>query len=150
MMAHVPALKRMNALGYLTVESQAGRHHNNNEQSERAYVEGFMLQQTAERFIERMGTKTDKNAVYVPACGEDVHLPASLDVPLTTANQRVVTHTSVALPSRIEKMYRRELRLGASEQVVLVLCWDPKWNRAASGKRGLFTEVLACLEDLSR
>jgi hypothetical protein len=63
---------------------------------------GFMLETEAPEFIKNMGLKTDKNAVFVPVCSDDINLPSALDIPLTitksTGAVRVDTHFSSALP----------------------------------------------------
>ena len=42
-------------------------------------------------------------------------------------------------------MYKKEIKLNKSEKVVLILCYDPKLNRDAKNKDGLFREVLKSL-----
>ncbi len=157
MLKHIPILKEINEHGYITHDSQAGRKHSGNspssghyyEHHERSYIMGFMLESAAAEFLKWMALHTDKNAVYVPACG-DIDTPAALDVPLTVnvggKTPDVFTKMSTVLPTRIWDFYRKEAHINKSEKIVYIFCWDPLWNRAASGAKGLFTEVLKGLK----
>jgi hypothetical protein len=152
MVKNLSILKAINKHGYLTTESQAGRFSRGQdyEMSERAFLSGFMLEKDAALFIKRMGLYTDKNSIYVPMTGEETYLPSSLDVPLTTvkkAGRRTVqTHMSVARPKSVIEMELKQIKLNKSEKAVFVECWDTHWNRSATGKGGLFTDVLQILK----
>ena len=149
MLKHLPLLQKINKLGFLTVNSQAGNRSKGKgyEILERAYLVGFMLEKDAEQFIKNMGVHTDKNAVYVPVCDET---PSSLDVPLTITKKddvKVETHMSTSLPKEAEAFFRKMAFLNKSEKVVFLFCWDPLWCRLASGRNGLFTDVIRVLSD---
>jgi hypothetical protein len=160
MVKNLPILKAINQHGYLTTESQAGRFRKGKsvfdgkhyEISERAYICGFMLEKDAALFIKRMGLYTDKNAIYIPITSDDTYLPPSLDIPLTTTKkagqQTVDTHMSAARPKRIIELELKQIRLNKSEKAVFVECWDTHWNRLATGKEGLFTDVLRILKSI--
>lgn len=167
MAAQIPLLQRMNALGYLTHESQSGKPKPLAPSAkraiwERAFVVGFMKQATAAKFIRDMGVLTDKVAVYIPVidCWDSktvaARIPSSLDVPVTATVElerkrdfqfQVDTHLSPVVPLTVDVANRKYVRLDASaKDVVQVCCWDPKWNRLSSGKDGLFTDVVRILE----
>lgn len=151
MLKYMPLLKKINEHGYITTESQAGNHQKGiskadgkpYELSERAYTSGFMLEDAAATFIKNMSLYTDKNALYVPVCDADI--PSSLDIPLTITRKKnivtVETHMSPALPKGTSDFFKKMVHLNKSEKVVFIFCWDPMWNRRASGRNGLFTEV---------
>jgi hypothetical protein len=157
MLKHIPILKEINALGYITHDSQAGRKHSGNSPSngryyeyhERAYIMGFMLESVATQFIQKMGLETDKNAVYVHPT-DDYDSPVGMGVPLTVdvGGNLPSVDTSMHSVIGIEtwEMYRKDARINKTEKIVYVFCWDPLWNRAASGAKGLFTEVLNVLK----
>jgi len=151
MVKQLPILKEINRLGFLTNNSQAGlkRKGKGYEIHERAYVGGFMKEKEAATFIKKMALHTDKNAIFVPMCSDAAIIPADLDIPLTTSKEKgvitVVTHMSAAIPQNVEDMFRKMVKLNKSEKVVYILCWDPEFNRLASGKNGLFRDVLHCL-----
>jgi hypothetical protein len=157
MLTHLDILKNINRAGYITTNSQAGRQSSGKsaidgrhyDTSERAYITGFMLENDAVKFIKNLGILTDKNAVFVPYCSDDIHLPASLDVPLTITRKgdktAVVTHMATTLPVSYWNHERKEAKLGKSEKIVYIFCWDTKWNRNASSATGLFTDVLRIL-----
>ena len=154
MLQQLSLLQAINAKGLLTTNSQAGRLTKGKsladgkryEISERAYIDGFMLEEQAEDFIKNISLNTDKVAVFVPSCTGDMYLPSKLDVPLTISKDEgkatIETHTSLAIPKEVWEFYRKSLKINKSEKVVYIFCWDPQWNRLASGKKGLFTEVL--------
>ncbi len=153
---HIPALKTMNAGGYLTFNSQAGRHYKGKSQEgksmdimERAYIMGYMMETDAATFIQNMGVATDKNAVFVAVGPNDIYIPSALDIPLTVTTidgkQSIHTHTSLTVPRIADDSFRKMANLNKSEKAVLITCWDPVWGRAADGKHGLFTDVLHIL-----
>jgi len=151
MVKQLPILKQINQLGFLTTESQAGLKRNGKEYEiyERAYISGFMKEEDAANFIKKMALHTDKNAMFVPTCCNDVIVPPELDIPLTTSKEKgkisVVTHASAAIPQSVEDMFRKGVKLNKTEKAVFILCWDPEFNRLASGRNGLFRDILKCL-----
>ncbi len=161
MIKHLSVLKEINKRGYLTTESQAGRCRKGAksffdgkpyEIKERAYICGFIKKDVAEKFIKEMGINTDKNAVFIPICDDNIDIPRALDIPLTITIQKdkteVNTHTSAAIPKSYAEQLRKEKKLNKSEYVVYVVCWDTKWCRNASDKNGLFTDILKILKNI--
>jgi len=139
MVKHLDILKQINECGYLTTNSQAGRKIPTIY--ERAYILGFMLKKDAIQFIKNMNIETDKNALYVSI---SIDADPKLDIPLTLENQKVITHMSTSVPRRIWENERKQLDL--DDDIIYIFCWDPKWNRNASSKMGLFTDVLKILK----
>jgi len=139
MVKHLNILKKINENGYLTKNSQAGRKSN---EYERAYIQGFMMKKDAIEFLKRMNIETDKNAIYV-SINEKEPL---FNIPLTIQLNKVVTHMSTTIPLRVWDQERKYLNL--NKDVVYIFCWDPKWNRNASTKTGLFTDVLKILKTI--
>lgn len=160
MLKHMNILREINAHGYITIESQAGRFSKGAksfrtgkpyEISERAYIAGFIQEAVAPEFIKNMGLHTDKTAVMIPHCkGIELNIPPALDIPLTVTKSagdlRVDTHASMALPSEVYTMYLKQIHINRTEKVVFIFCWDHQWNRNASGPHGLFKDVLAQLK----
>jgi hypothetical protein len=142
MVKHLDILKEINESGFLTTNSQAGRKIATIY--ERAYILGFMLKKDAIQFIKNMNIETDKNALYVSISNIDVD--PKLDIPLTIENQKVITHMSTSVPRRIWENERKLLHI--DDDIVYIFCWDPKWNRNASSKTGLFTDVLKILKSI--
>jgi len=152
MLRQLTILQEINKHGFITVNSQAGaktkgKHYETGkayENMERAYLMGFMLETEAVLFIKNMGIKTDKNAVFVPVCSDDIKLPSALDIPLTITKiggvARVDTHFSSALPKSTFESFRKQAKLNKSEKVVFIFCWDSEW-----GRKGLFKDVLRIL-----
>lgn len=162
MVKHLLILKKINANGFLTTESQGGHKWSGTSVVdgqpttiiERAYLSGFMLETTAAAFIKNIGLLTDKNAIYVPPCNDNIHLPVSLDIPVTVTKTKhkyvITTHMSVALPQSVWQSYRKQAHINKTEKVVYIQCWDPKWNNNASSSSGLFTDVLRTLKNLKK
>jgi hypothetical protein len=162
MLKHMAALKEINRVGYLTLESQAGRKSTGLHYSEkwlylieeRAYIRGYMMLEDASKFIQQMAYHTDKIVVMLPICCDDVIIPSSTDIPLTTTTRlntgarSTTTHMSMAVPQSFDTMQRKMINLNKTEKTVMVFCWDPKWNRLADGPHGLFTEVMKILKTL--
>ena len=154
MLRQLPVLQRINASGFITLDSQAGKRIKGKnyktgkpyEEIERAYLAGFMLEHVAIEFIKTMALKTDKNAAVLPAC--DAYMPSSLDIPLTVvkrAGETVVdTHFSPALPRSTMETFKKNVNLNKSEKVVYVFCWDTVW-----GREGLFNDVLRVLKQIA-
>jgi hypothetical protein len=149
MLRQFAILQEINKHGFITVNSQAGnkskgKHYTTGkpyENLERAYLMGFMLETEAALFIKNMGLKTDKNAIYVPVCSDDIKLPSALDIPLTITKSGgtviVDTHFSVALPKSAFEGFRKQAKLSKSEKIVFIFCWDSEW-----GRKGLFKDIL--------
>jgi hypothetical protein len=160
MLKHLDILKEINRCGYITTESQAGRKSSgispvdkkHYEICERAYISGFMLESKASEFLKQMALHTDKNATYIPTCADDVHIPSNLDIALTTTKKdskiQLTTHMSSVLPRSTWDLLRKLVHINKSEKIVFVFCWDPLWNRNASSRSGLFTDVLKILKSL--
>lgn len=157
MVKYLPLLQKINKAGFLTTNSQAGhrskgKHYQTGkpyELTERAYLEGFMLEADAAKFIKAMGIQTDKNAIFRPVCASETDLPPELDIPLTIVKRgseiSVETHSTVGLPKEWSDSFKKMVHLNKSEKVVFIFCWDTHWGRGAAGKNGLFTQVLECL-----
>ena len=161
MLKHLNILKAINANGFITDESQAGLKRSGiskflagkkYEISERAYIAGFMLETKAINFIKNMSLSTDKNAIYIPFCNDNIFIPRSLDIPLTitkiAGKTEINTHMSVVLPESVWQSYRKRAHINKTEKVVFIECWDIKWNRNAAGSSGLFTDVLKILKSI--
>jgi hypothetical protein len=160
MIKHLPLLQKINKLGFLTENSQAGRfskgkHYKDGlpyEIHERAYVSGFMLETKAVEFIKHFNLYTDKNVAFVPVCSDTIHLPASLDIPVTYSIHKKITsidtHMSTALPNSLFEWYKKFLKINKSEKVVYLFCWDTKWDRLASKENGLFKDIIKTLSKL--
>lgn len=157
MLRHLPMLQKINARGYLTLNSQSGQLQKGIsiftkkpfENHERAYLLGYLEEAKAVEFLKKISTQTDKNAIFVPVCDGSLKIPSALDIPLTyTKSQGITeihTHMSSALPKETAEFFRKQAHLDKSVKAVFVLCWDPLWNRNASGRNGLFTDVLHSL-----
>ncbi len=153
MTKYLPVLKEINKLGFLTLESQAGNHIKRrssidkklHEIHEKAYIIGFMKEKDAIAFIRDISISTDKIAVHISVCNNNIDIPASLDIPLTITmidgDVTIHTHMSFVIPEKINKQYRKSVLLNDKDKVVLIMCYDNKWNRTASKKNGLFTDV---------
>ena len=160
MFKHIPLLKKINRAGMITFNSQSGQKisglsaddHKPYTIIERAYLFGWMKIEEAASFIFQLGISTDKQAIYLPMVSDNTLLPGSLAVPftITITGKRTenTTRGSSALPERVYIQLKAESRLNKSEKVVAVMCWDPKWNRNASGPRGLFSDVLKVLRSI--
>ena len=160
MLKNVGILKDINSLGYITNDSQAGRHNKftsadgkKYDMCEKAYMFGFMQEAKAGEFIKAVSLHTDKLAQvihYYKDARSDVFPPRDLDLPLTVnkVDESVQTHMSNIVPFSTWDMWRKEVRLDANEKVVYVMCYDLKWNRNASGPGGLFRDVLATLKQI--
>ena len=104
-----------------------------------------MMKKDAIEFLKRMNIETDKNAIYVSINEKE----SLFNIPLTIQNENkweVVTHMSTTIPLRVWDQERKYLNL--NKDVVYIFCWDPKWNRNASTKTGLFTDVLKILKTI--
>lgn len=162
MLKHMNILQKINSSGYLTIESQAGNRKNGlsvidgnkYEIRERSYIAGFMKEEDASIFIKQMALDTDKNAMYIPYCSNDMYMPSKLDIPLTVTIKNklttVTTHNSSALPNNVWHMLRKNAHINKSEKIAYIFCWDSKWCRNASSATGLFTDVLKVLKEISK
>jgi len=158
MWKHVGILKEINQQGYITSDSQAGKHLKPTAEYdmwEKAYIFGFMLESKAGAFIQQMSMHTDKLAQvihYSKEPGLYDNMPRALDIPLTInkVDENVQTHMSNLVPFEIWDKRRKELSIDASEKIVYVMCYDLQWNRNASEPGGLFKDVLRILKNMNK
>jgi hypothetical protein len=163
MLKNVGILKEINSCGYITNDSQAGRHNEftaadgkKYDMCEKAYIFGFMQESKAGEFIKNMAQHTDKLAQVIHyykdgrSDDSDDFPPRALDIPLTVnkVDESVQTHMSNIVPFSTGEMWRKQAHLDAKEKVVYVMCYDLKWNRNASGPGGLFKDVLKILKKI--
>ena len=144
MVKYLNILKQINEYGLLTTNSQAGRK--TPTIYERSYILGFMLKKDAIKFIQRMSIETDKVAMSPSLALAD----PKLDIPLTIQKKKkweVFTHMSTSVPERFFHKEREQLNLD-DKDIVYIFCFDPKWNRYASSKNGLFTDILKVLKTI--
>jgi hypothetical protein len=149
MVKHLNILKQINEYGYLTTNSQAGTKTNNYE--ERSFIIGFMLRKDALHFVDKINMKTDKIALCVVV--SDTYADPKLDIPLTMENKKdiwkSVTHMSTFVPVKHLIQEKQKIGLNTKDPDILyIFCFDPKWNRNASSKMGLFTDVLKILKTI--
>lgn len=155
----IPAIIKMNECNYLTINSQSGCTIRGNKSVhtgkpykiiQRSYVEGFMKKSDAETFIQRIQTKTDKNAIIIYPVSESLFSSSStssvFDIPLTMTismeKTNIDTHMSTIIPQEVYDQYLKHAHLSKSENVCYVFCWDSKWNRHANLQGGLFKDIL--------
>jgi hypothetical protein len=144
MLKHLPLFKKMNEKGFITTGSQAGSKYigKTGISEERAFIEGFMPYKQAVLFLKNMNLYTDKSAVNVYISDNPNFLNSNLDIPLTIFNKtKVETHMPLYLPINTINLLKKEHKINRNENVLYVFCWDPIWNRDASQKDGLFTDV---------
>lgn len=151
MVKHLAILKEINECGFLTTNSQAGRK--TSTIYERAYITGFMLKKDAIKFIKTMNIETDK-VVISPSW--TIFADPKLDIPLTIEKDKkeiweVITHISTSIPGTFLYKERKQLYLDEKRRdinMIYIFCFHPKWNRNASSKNGLFTDVLKLLKTI--
>ncbi len=154
MLEHLPTLRKINKMGFLSLDSQAGRTFKSKNyktgekyrEEQRAYLIGMMEINKAVSFVRRMSMDTDKIAVPVtanPTHSRQFNIPLTINI--MNHKVEVRTSTPLTLPELSLNRYKEELQLNQNENVVCILCWDPIWNRSVSDDDGLFEDVLDCL-----
>ena len=179
MVAHIPQLARINKLGMITINSQAGnvRHVKSLRTgkqatiAERAYCYSFVPADAADKILRWMWTHTDKYAVKV-YIGDDEKLLdfARLGVTTLDGGETWVTKVTPAVPPDFRnwnyplgmwEQWTREERARAHksigpylaspipESAVCLLFVDMTIGRLASAPSGLFSELERCLRFVS-
>ena len=154
MLKYLSLLKKMNEFGFITIESQAGvgKKYKTHIMSEKSYVIGFIEESKADKFIKHLSLNSDKNCLIIYIVDNNFNIPAKFDIPLTIEKKnndiKVVTHTSTIIPKSLLDMYKKEIKINKSEKVVLIFCFDPKFNRDAKNKDGLFIDVIKSLKSI--
>ena len=153
-------LADINELGMVTMDSQSGA-----DETERAYVGGFMRPDVADRFVERFNCATDAMCFKL--------LPTNLTrralhdlsnqkadpimrsyVPVTRSSKkqpRSATRVPLYMPAREHAFLQTAsgyAGIAAGENVVLVYCVDPVWGRKATPRRGLIQQVRLVLRQV--
>ena len=175
MVAHIPQLVRINKLGMITINSQAGnvRHSKSagagkrGTEAERAYCIGFVRADAADKILRWMWTHTDKYAVkaYI---GDDAMADfARIGVTTQDGGETWVTTVNPAGPADFrngnypsagqwDRWTREERSMARAalgpylaspipESAVCLLFVDMTIGRLASAPSGLFSEIERCL-----
>ena len=177
MVAHIPQLARINKLGMITINSQAGnvRHSKSLRTgkratiAERAYCYSFVPADAADKILRWMWTHTDKYAVKV-YIGDDEKLQdfGRLGVTTQDGGETWFTRVTPAAPPDFRnwnygmwEQWTREERARAHkaigpylespipESAVCLLFVDMTIGRLASAPSGLFSELERCLRRVS-
>jgi hypothetical protein len=136
-----PWLAKINALGFLTVDSQDGQSSQN--YAERAYVYGFMKTSKAFALVEKLNNTSDKVCIVIQPCQEW----KKSHIPLTQS--RGVTHTSLPLYTDTSIPFlKNNAGIAHVIHVSFVFAFDPLWSRKAYGKHGLWRDVVRALGSL--
>lgn len=171
MAKHIPQLTRINNLGMITWNSQAGhtsRYFSKKTgkkelSAERAYCVGFVRAESADALIEWMWLHTDKYVARMGLAGDKTDHTVgrvgvtvaqtgtkwqSWAVPFYGANDRNCNYPDFIFEWNSTPMHMKaRAQIGAylespvPETAVAVLLVDMRWGRKADGTKGLFTEI---------
>jgi hypothetical protein len=180
MVSHIPQLTRINKLGMITWNSQAGRNSRyfSNKtgkkelMAERAYCVGFVRADVADAFIEWMWLHTDKCVARMGLADASTdHTVGRIGV--TVAQTGKAWETSVSphfeandrrcnYPPMIFEWNSTPMHMKARAQIgeyladpvpetaVAVMLVDMRWGRRANAPKGLFTEIERGLAHVGR
>ena len=109
-----------------------------------------MLENDAKIFINNISINTDKIAINIEqnAINWDSQISIPLTIEKVNNKWKVFTHMSTTVPPKYYWAQQTNLGINNSHKVLYILCFDPKWNRNASSKNGLFTDVLKILKTI--
>lgn len=151
-----PSLSRINALHFVTVDSQMGRKQKSPTQWQRAYISGFMPSSVATKFVNEMNKLDNVVALAFPH-GEDqpnadkafalLYMP-TLSLTVETARLETCTSHPLAVAQPFKSMWsgllpelkvRQDLGLmnEIKKEVTQVIVVDMTWGRP----RWLFSKV---------
>lgn len=146
---HLPILQEITSLGFLIVEHQFGKYKEPSKIHDRAYIIGFMLENQAEKFINYMSLYTDKVAICAPVV-KDVNV---YDIPVTvdyTNKINITDYIATEVSVEVYKEYCTTMDVSVKEPMILVVCWDPMWNRNATSSTGLFYNIHTVLRHIAK
>ena len=180
MVEHIPQLTRINKLGMITWNSQAGRNsrylskNTGKEElsAERAYCVGFVSPRVADALIRWMWLHTDKYVARMGLADATTDRTAGM-IGVTVGQTGKAWDTSVSpffqaqdrncnypdtlfktesTPARVEARAQigAYLESPVPETAVAVLLVDMRWGRIASAPKGLFTELERGLAHVNR
>lgn len=153
-------LSRINALGFVTVDSQAGVKDDGPIHWQRAYISGFVPRSLAKDFVTQMNLRNSVVALAFPhgeeqpACGRTFAWRRMPRLPLTLeARHETCTSHPLAVAQPFRSMWRAmlpELGLAGDRRsmeavaadAVQVFVTDTVWGRRAA----LFRAACECLE----
>lgn len=160
-------LLEINKLGMITTNSQEGiilEGYNPDSKKyykieERAYLEGIMKIEEANRFVAKINETTDKVAFLVRSetCKEykklydenkNPKIPLTISGTSSTKNGKKDMKYFTSMPLAIPDVYMQKDFKDISEKVELVFVFDPKYGRKASLKSGLYSAVIQTLKDI--
>ena len=142
-------IKKINKKQYLTFDSQEGILDKKYNINERAYIIGFMKKSHAIKYNMNLNSNSNKVAIIIYTVPDSIfkHYEKSYDIPLTTQKNKkeACTHMSTIIPDSYYNFERKQVKINKTEDIVMVLTFDPQWNRNAASKLGLHTDVIKAL-----
>lgn len=169
----ISMLEKIIKNGFITTNSQEGicKSGYNKETDryyrieERAYLSGFMKNDLAKKFVERINTETDKIAYItqiVPGKEFDTFFYENMKdisfIPVTVSgfsstksgikNLYPDSSLNLTLPTNIFNHSKKNAHLNKDEAVHEVQCIDPVYCRKATSVKGLYKDVLQILAKL--
>lgn len=134
-------LAKMNDLEFLTCDSQDG------QQDERSYVDGFMKTNRVRKFCENVNMETDKIAFVLQPCPRDMYSHITVTRHGKLGNRKSETRTFLYNKQSTLAFLRRDAGVDPNDNtIVFVCCIDPRWERVAYGRNGLFGDVVRALQ----
>ena len=136
-------LAKMNRMGFLTHNSQAG------DEGERAAVYGLMKHDRARAFTQLMNRMGDKVAFIIAEVPNGVREQAIILTKTgdTMAPEVIYFKAWTAMNSSMsKKMQKIDAFMKPSRDVVNVVAFDPQWGRSTLAPDGLMQAIMAALE----
>ena len=140
-------IKKINKKQYLTFDSQEGILNKKYNIHERAYIIGFMKKSHAIKYNKNLNSNSNKVAIILYSVPDSIfkNYEIPYDIPLTVEKNKVFTHMATITSNSNFNFERKQVKIDKKEDIVMVLTFDPQWNRKASSKRGLHTDVIKAL-----
>lgn len=140
------SMAALNQMGMITIDSQPG-----DGLTERAYIDGFMMEEHALRYVEALNCGGGMVAVLLR--------PAARWMQSSIAVTRVLRSgdSETRIPLYMDPSQYKHLKTGfsggqgaagldASTKAVLVCSFDPKWGRHATSRTGLIQQMNRAME----
>jgi hypothetical protein len=140
-------IKIINKKQYITFDSQEGICDEKYKINERAYIVGFMKKLHAIKYNKNLNSNSNKVAIIIYTVPDTIfkNYKIAYDIPLTIDNNKVFTHMSTIIPNSHYNFQRKQVKIDEIEDIVMVLTFDPQWNRQASSQGGLYNDVIYAL-----
>jgi len=146
-------LKKINELGFLTINFQYGiekkRNHskiNSTHVEEKAYLTGFLKKDIVDKFLKHISS----NPNIIAFSKIETFVKTFMYIPLLLDNNKIIKTTKYTISPRELNNIKKQYNIKDVHDISYIYCIESKFNRLANIKNGLFENIINALENINK